>query len=174
MKRKYAPGLTPTERHRISDALYRMKKEGFENVDQFDVSKITKVKTYDDIYQEVVKYNKNLMYRPYSNDRTARAKTAVRGSVGYKVSKAKREWNKAVTRARFSGKKVSDARYDLKGMDPDQFFNYRSNKSVMEQFQQKRFIYLSAVHNPQTNEEIQKLILQKTILQLNQKMFELK
>lgn len=48
-KSKYNPELTPKERHRIADALYRMKVEGFNFPSTFDARNITNASSYASI-----------------------------------------------------------------------------------------------------------------------------
>lgn len=128
-KRKYNPNLTATERHRVSDALYRMKKEGFEGVENFDVSKITNAKTYDDIYKEVVKYNPDLTFRPKDTQGNA-INTILPGAVGYEATKAKKEYNKALSRARFTGEKVAALKFNIASYNPKGFWNQKSNQTL--------------------------------------------
>lgn len=48
-KSKYSSNLTAKERHRVADALYRMKVEGFNFPSTFDVGKITTASSYASI-----------------------------------------------------------------------------------------------------------------------------
>lgn len=130
-KRKYAPGLTQSERHRISDALYRLEKQGFKNVKNFDVSKITSAKSYDDIYKQVVAQNATLTFSPIMPSTGKQIKTEVSGKVGYAIVKAKTEYNKALNRAKLQGQKVADFKFQLAGYDPQAVWNYGKNQQII-------------------------------------------
>ncbi len=136
-KRKYAPGLTQSERHRISDALYRLEKMGFKNVRNFDVSNITSAKSYDDIYKQVVTQNTALSFSPIDQSTGKQIKTEVSGKVGYTIVKAKTEYNKALNRAKLQKKKVANFKYNLVGFDPLAVWNYGKNQQIISRLVSK-------------------------------------
>lgn len=125
MRRIYAEGLTKTERHRISDALYRMKREGFiiPTDEHLDIVKnITDASSYQAIRRQVVA-NPNVEYEALRKDasgRYYRTGGRVSGALAQEYIEESTKWRKE--RAKIKRKKEYEEdyipEYRIKGVGP--------------------------------------------------------
>lgn len=91
MKRLYNKSLSRAERHRVSDALYRLRKQGFIIPDE-EVKKIKDASSYKVIEQQAVKL-KGAVYQPYRST-GRRAPAAVPAKLGYEVIQEQKKYEK--------------------------------------------------------------------------------
>lgn len=121
MKRKYAEGLTRQERHRVSDAIYRMKKVGFRFPESFDPSKITRVGTYNEIMENVVE-DKNVLFQPFRKKvkHPYLYETPVSGKIAVMYLEESKKWNQERTKMKKGGVQttLNVPKYDIKGVGP--------------------------------------------------------
>ncbi|MBP3197680.1 MAG: hypothetical protein J6N21_11825 [Butyrivibrio sp.] len=91
MKRLYNKALSKAERHRVSDALYRLRKQGFIIPDE-EVKKIKDASSYKAIEEQAVKL-KGAVYQPYRST-GRRAPAAVPAKLGYELVQEQKKYEK--------------------------------------------------------------------------------
>lgn len=115
MKRKYSSLLNKTERHRVADAIYRMKREGFRIPSALDLSKIEHASNYNDIRQQVATMPGVNFQAILKNGR--RSPAILPGEVAEHYIEASRKWNAERTKARKKGEElIKLPRYDIGGL----------------------------------------------------------
>lgn len=134
-QRIYAESLTRAERHRISDALYRMRKEGFIiPTDEYlsIVGNIKDASTYATIRKQVVA-NENVTFRAVRGK--GRAKGEVSGKLAEEYIQKSKEWNK---QRRKAGKlaRATAPEYKVAGVGPSPLqTQYMTEKQVNKEFE---------------------------------------
>lgn len=114
MRRIYNSDLTKQERHRIADAIYRMKLEGFK-IPSIDFSTISRASTYNEIRQQVAALPGVTFQAVQANGR--RHPAIISAKLAEEYIEASRRWNTDRTKARKKGKELTKLpRYDIRGI----------------------------------------------------------
>lgn len=153
--------MTRTEKKRISDALYRMKKEGFifpEGVAESVRKTITDASSYKAIRRKFAE-GEGVLYRPIRPS-GRKAEGVIPGTLAQEYIEKSAEWNKQRTRFRKKGEVPYDEksvpRYNPGSMGPSRFqTRFMTQEQVNKAFEEaaKRQIRYMTDYTPATRME---------------------
>lgn len=141
-KKKYNAKLTQKERHRVADAIYRMRVEGYIFPDGFDYTQIYPANNYKDIKKQAA----NAKGVTYSGRRKAahgfiKEKPGnASGAVAYEYQEAHKEYKKSINKTKRKLKKAGlylsekDLQTMEKTLTPDEFKKKAAGKFTDSDF----------------------------------------
>ena len=141
MKQKYNKSLTAAERRRVSDAIYRLKKEGFIIPEQ-ELKKIKDASSYKDIYEQAVNL-KGAVYKPIVG--SSRTEREVSAKIAYRVipliKKYKRQREKLI-KAGYDEDLFPKYQPELIGPSAFQIITEKMTEADIKKATRKRWLYI--------------------------------